>query len=152
MKSWVYFARHGVDGPIKIGRAYDPHKRVRGLSVGSPIGLVLIGAVLSARADEEEAEIHARLDAHCIRGEWFTAGAVQEEMERLMSRLVMPEDIDPQETENDTLGSNLNIRVTADELTAWKVAARSMGMPLSQWARNVFNAGIRADDAEETAR
>lgn len=33
MKGWVYFARLGTEGPIKIGRACDPQQRVAGLSL-----------------------------------------------------------------------------------------------------------------------
>lgn len=147
MKSWIYFARHGADGPIKIGRAYNPHKRVRDLSVGSPIALVILGAVLSMHAEEEEDEIHDRLREHCIRGEWFAAEAVRQEMFRLGSRLIGPEDVSPQETPNDSLKTNMNIRASAEELAAWKMAARAAGMSLSRWARDVTNAGAAESEA-----
>ena len=140
MKCWIYFARHGCDGPIKIGRAHDPHKRVRDLSIGSPVALVLLGAMLSAQAEEEEDQIHELLRTSCIRGEWFIAEAVEQEMDRLAARILVPDAIVPEESSNDCFNANMNVRVTAAELTAWKLAAKASGMSLSQWARNVFNA------------
>lgn len=146
MKSWIYFARHGVDGPIKIGRAVDPHKRVRDLAVGSPIPLVLLGAVLSDRSEEEEDEIHARLHEHCIRGEWFAAEAALHEMERLGSRMARPEELMPQATLNDVLNTNVNVRAKPEEMSAWKRAACDVGMSLSRWARSQLDAS--AGEAE----
>lgn len=152
VKSWVYFARQGADGPIKVGHAFNPRGRLRDLSVGSPIALVLLAAVLSDRADEEEGEIKQRLKAHCVRGEWFAAEAVRQEMDRLGLRLVAPEDVTRQETPNDSLKTNLAFRASADELAAWKVAARSAGMSLSQWARNILDVSAEAEThAEEVS-
>lgn len=147
MKAWVYFARAGARGPVKVGRACNPHKRLRDLSVGSPIALVLIAAVLSDCAEEEENAIKNRLHMHRIRGEWFVAEAVRHEMSRLESRLVAPEDVKPQETPNDSLNVNMNVRVSVEELAAWKAAARSAGMSLSQWARNVVNVDASESEA-----
>lgn len=135
MKSWIYFARHGSNGPIKIGRAADPRKRVMDLAVGSPVPLALLGAILSDCAEAEEAEIHARLRAHCIRGEWFTADEALCEMQRLDRRMQSPEALAIQETPNDVLDTNVNFRARPEELAAWKDAARGAGMSLSQWAR-----------------
>ena len=56
--------------------------------IGSPVAILLLGAVLSSRAEEEELEIHERLCAYCVRGEWFEAEAVLREMKRLDARLV----------------------------------------------------------------
>lgn len=140
MKGWVYFARQGASGPIKIGRAVDPHKRVRDLSVGSPIPLVILGAVLSEAYEEEEAEIHARLDERCVQGEWFVAEVAFCEMKRLEARMVSPEELIPQKTHNDVLDTNVNVRVRPEEMAAWKLAARRAGMSLSRWTRNELDA------------
>ena len=115
--------------------------------MGSPIALVLLGAALSLCAEEEENEIKNRLRVQRVRGEWFVAEAVRYEMRRLGSRLVAPEDVKPQETFNDSLNVNMNVRVSVEELAAWKAAARSAGMSLSQWARNVVNADASESEA-----
>lgn len=145
MKGWIYFARHGADGPIKIGRAVDPHKRARDLSVGSPIPLVIFGAVLSEAYEEEETEIHVRLDEHCIQGEWFVAEAAFSEMKRLEARMVPADEIIPQRTYNDVLDTNVNVRVFPEEMAAWKRAARRDGMSLSQWTRRELDAAAGGD-------
>lgn len=147
VKGWVYFARHGAEGPIKIGRAYDPHTRVRDLAVGSPIGLVLLGAVLSTSPEKEEVEIHARLHEHCIRGEWFAAEAVLHEMRRLRNRMVLPEKLKRQESPNAGLNrqvhsptvakKDVTVRMRADvsEVKRWRAAARRAKRTLSDWMR-----------------
>lgn len=140
MKSWIYFARHGTEGPIKIGRAADPHKRARDLAVGSPVVLVLLGAVLSDRPEKEEAEIHARLREHCIRGEWFVADAALQEMKRLEARVVFPDELKSCETPNDVLDTQVNFRALREEIEVWKVAARRADMPLARWARSHLDA------------
>ena len=145
MKSRVYFARQGADGPIKVGRAYNPRRRLTDLSVGSPIALVLLGAMLSECAEEEEDALKQRLKAYCVRDEWFAAEAVRQEMNVLVSRMVAPEDVTPQETPNDSLKTNLAFRASAEELAAWKVAARSVDMSLSQWTRNILDAAAEAE-------
>ena len=151
MKCWIYFARHGTDGPIKIGRAYDPHKRVRDLSVGSPVALILLGAMLSTRAVEEETEIHDRLRASWIRGEWFVADAALQEMKLLADRVLVPDEIRRQKTPVRGFSSTMNVRVRRRELRAWKLAARAAGLPLSQWARNIFNRRAAESDAAAEA-
>lgn len=145
MKGWVYFARQGASGPIKIGRAVDPHKRVRDLSVGSPIPLVILGAVLCEAYEEEEAEIHTRLDEHCVQGEWFVADVAFCEMKRLEARMMSPEELIPQKTHNDVLDTNVNVRVRPEEMTAWKLAAQRASMTLSRWTRSELN--VAAGDA-----
>jgi hypothetical protein len=141
VKAWIYFACCGTDGPIKIGRAADPHKRVRDLAVGSPIDLVILGAILSERPEEEEAEIHERLREHCVRGEWFVAEMVHQEMKRLETRLVAPDELKSCETPNvDAFGTNVNVRALPEEMLMWKAAAHRAGVSLSQWARNQLDA------------
>jgi Meiotically up-regulated gene 113 len=140
VKSWIYFAQHGVNGPIKIGHAFDPRKRVMDLAVGSPVAITLLGAALSEHAEEEEAQIHERLRKQCVRGEWFVGEVALREMERLGTRMIAPDEVIPQETPNDVLNANMNVRASPEELTAWKAAAQREGMSLSQWTRNQLNA------------
>lgn len=124
MKSWIYFARCGEQGPIKIGHADDPHRRVMDLNVGSPVRLFLLSAMLSERAAEEEDELQEHFREHRVRGEWFEAMPVLEEMKRLESRLVAPDEIRACSLECSWAKSkNLNIRATPEELKQWRTAA-----------------------------
>lgn len=151
MKSWIYFARYGETGPIKIGRADDPHRRVQDLNVATPVQLVLLGAMFSEYADTEEDEIHQRLAVHHVRGEWFEATAVLAEMDRSGSRLLSPDQVVTYEFESAwTRSVNLNIRVKPEEITQWRAAAHAQNKPLSAWVRDLLNpmAEVKADEGE----
>lgn len=69
VRSWVYFARSGTDGPIKIGWSKNPTARLKELSVASPAGLSLVLAVPGDARDERR--LHAQFAAHRLHGEWF---------------------------------------------------------------------------------
>ena len=140
MKSWIYFARYGSEGPIKIGRSYDPHERVANLACGTPNQLRLLGAMISAHADLEEEELKQKLSKYCIKGEWFTAEAVLEEIERLGARVVSPMEVMPSALGNtEAMLGDLHIRLSPEELAAWKEAARREGLSLSQWMRKTLS-------------
>lgn len=93
MRGWVYFIRSGETGPIKIGWAVDPRRRLRTLACGSPCELILLGALLCEQAEAEEYSLHARLRAYRVRGEWFEAVAVLREIQNLGERVLSPEEI-----------------------------------------------------------
>lgn len=66
---FVYFIQAGADGPIKIGVADDPEKRLNELQIGNHAELFL-----RARRPgglELERELHARFWNTRVRGEWF---------------------------------------------------------------------------------
>lgn len=65
----VYFIQAEDGGPIKIGWAKDPDKRLRLLQCGHPDVLVLRRVV--AGGTETETELHGRFWQHHLRGEWF---------------------------------------------------------------------------------
>ena len=69
----IYFIQVGHDGPIKIGKAVDPEKRLQTLQTGTPETLRLLAVIPGDRT--REAEIHRHLKAHRQRGEWFAANA-----------------------------------------------------------------------------
>lgn len=69
MDGWVYFVRAGKRGPIKIGWAVDPERRLKILQIANHKRLRLLGAC--AGGAWREAELHVRLDEYRIRGEWF---------------------------------------------------------------------------------
>lgn len=68
VQSWTYFIQAGADGPIKIGKADNPEKRVAELQTGSPDVLRLIGKL---KGDCEK-DLHARFHKLHLRGEWFS--------------------------------------------------------------------------------
>jgi len=67
----VYFIQQGENGPIKIGTANDPKKRLKELQTGNPSRLYLLGMVRGST--EREHHLHKRLTEHQTRekGEWF---------------------------------------------------------------------------------
>lgn len=70
MKSYVYFIKPiGLDGPIKIGCAYVPQKRLMALAMWSPFPLELIGSVQGTLKDE--AFLHRCFTNDHSHHEWF---------------------------------------------------------------------------------
>lgn len=65
----VYFVQQGNDGPIKIGVSGNVDKRIRSLSTSSPLPLRLLAVLPGGRGEEQE--LHKRLAAHRLGGEWF---------------------------------------------------------------------------------
>jgi|ERR1700676_3211289 len=65
----TYFIQGQVTGLIKIGRAIDPCKRLKGLQVGSPDRLVILG---TCEADIEQAT-QRQFKENRAHGEWFRA-------------------------------------------------------------------------------
>lgn len=66
--AYVYFIQM-ENGPIKIGRAKDPYRRLIDLQVGSPYGLHLL--YFFPGGAKSEAETKRTLTNEKIRGEWF---------------------------------------------------------------------------------
>lgn len=66
----VYFIQAGESsGPIKIGIANDPNRRIVLMQTCCPLELRLLLAVPGSERHEER--LHQLLKAHRIRGEWF---------------------------------------------------------------------------------
>lgn len=65
----VYFIQAGANGPVKIGTAIDPRKRLYTLQVANYERLEIVARVPGY--DGLESCIHNALDEHRIRGEWF---------------------------------------------------------------------------------
>lgn len=66
-KEWTYFIQAGYDGPIKIGRAGNPIRRLNELQTGSYLNLLLIAQVKG----NVEKQLHSLFKEHHLRGEWF---------------------------------------------------------------------------------
>lgn len=143
MRGWIYFTRHGEGGPIKVGRTDNPHRRVVDLGVGTPVQLILLGAMFSEQTALEESELHERLAAHRVKGEWFEANAVFKEMDRLGSRICLPDQVEVKQLEQPWSRSiNLNIRVTPEQAVLWRATAHSQNKSLSEWMRDVLDSGL----------
>jgi hypothetical protein len=73
----MYFIQAGGEnGPIKIGIAGTPERRLQYLQTGCPDRLHLLATVPFAnayRARQAERDAHLEFAAHRRRGEWFSA-------------------------------------------------------------------------------
>jgi hypothetical protein len=69
VETQVYFIRAGVDGPVKIGIAREPLKRLRDLQVANPVELRLLAVTDGGRA--AEVMLHRTFRESRVRGEWF---------------------------------------------------------------------------------
>jgi hypothetical protein len=67
--SFVYFAKVANGNRLKIGLSRDPRTRVKILSIGSPVKLVLYYARPGDR--QMETRLHRRFAADRLHGEWF---------------------------------------------------------------------------------
>lgn len=69
VQSWVYFIRAGESGPIKIGTAKDPRRRLAGLQTSTAVPLHILAAMAGDRTAEQR--LHQRFQHLRLRGEWF---------------------------------------------------------------------------------
>lgn len=81
----VYFIRAGHSGPVKIGTADDPERRLRHLQTAHYETLRII-RTLDGGVDVES-WLHKRYKKHRIRGEWFD---YQESMESIEPPEIQP--------------------------------------------------------------
>lgn len=65
----LYFVRMGDKGPIKIGRATDPLKRIQTLQTGNPERLTILH--IAKGEGWQETFWHALFAGFRINGEWF---------------------------------------------------------------------------------
>lgn len=80
IKSWVYFVRAEIGGPIKIGVTSDLVTRFHALQANSPVKLKLLFAFIGGFP--EELELHTRLKYKKSHGEWYDLS--DEEIEELI--------------------------------------------------------------------
>jgi hypothetical protein len=104
----LYFIRW-EGGPVKIGRALDPKRRLAHFQVGCPYDLILVGTV--PNGGEWEWRIHSKLQSERMRGEWFAWTPRTERIVRYAldpvtwkTKLKLPE---PKEDEDWRVGSPL---------------------------------------------
>jgi hypothetical protein len=80
----VYFIQAKLGGPVKIGFALDPRRRMRELQTANPFPLALVAYV--AGDTTLERELHERLDELRAHGEWFhPSDEIEEEINRLLA-------------------------------------------------------------------
>lgn len=68
-KGFIYFIQRGYTGPVKIGWALDPDRRLGELQIGSAEDLHIIGITPGTMADERQ--LHKDVAEYRVRGEWF---------------------------------------------------------------------------------
>lgn len=73
-ETFLYFVQAENGGPIKIGLALDPEKRLAQLQTGHPERLVLCEVVWVTRSFERR--LHTLFAAYRLHGEWFRAHPV----------------------------------------------------------------------------
>ncbi len=66
----VYFIQAGVAGPVKVGVADRPWRRLAGLQIGNPERLTIIRLIRHGGIDGER-ELHRRFLGFRLSGEWF---------------------------------------------------------------------------------
>lgn len=72
---FVYFVQEEDGGAVKIGRAFDPVKRLAQLQCGNPRRLKIRALLLGS--PELEKGLHRLWRAAAVGGEWFGAGCEQ---------------------------------------------------------------------------
>lgn len=65
----VYFIQVCDDGPIKIGYAQNPKRRLHNMQTGNPVRLRLLA--ITDGGESEERALHSKFAASRISGEWF---------------------------------------------------------------------------------
>jgi predicted DNA binding CopG/RHH family protein len=147
MKAWIYFAQSVDGGPIKIGRAHDPLRRMRELSLLSPVRIVLLGTMISEQAVVEEKTIHGQLQAHRIRGEWFEADAALVEMQRHADRLTEPHVLPTErQTRRENKESRIDLRLSHEQRVAYYAAAAARSISFSAWVREACEVKIAEEE------
>lgn len=68
--AYVYFIQSGESGPVKIGIADNPYKRLVELQVGSPERLTIRAMFMTETATDER-RLHEEFEEEHISGEWF---------------------------------------------------------------------------------
>jgi Meiotically Up-regulated Gene 113 (MUG113) protein len=114
---YLYFVQMLPDGPIKIGRAANPEKRLRALQTASPFDLAVRALIKSCRPGQDESSIHHDLAEWRIRGEWFDADpAVLEFIDRAdeLQEQLRLRDIDGNDRDRWILIGNFRDRTYAD--------------------------------------
>ena len=74
---YVYAIREKDTGHIKIGISKDPQARLRQMQTGNSSDLELVAYKKAENRFADEKAAHAAFDRYRIRGEWFSASALE---------------------------------------------------------------------------
>lgn len=74
---YVYAIREKDTGHIKLGISRDPERRLKDLQTANSSELELVAYRKADNRFADERAIHADADAYRLRGEWFTASALE---------------------------------------------------------------------------
>jgi hypothetical protein len=74
---YVYAIRNKANGHIKLGISRDPQRRLSELQTANSEELELVTVRKTKNWLNDEQELHRLAQSHHIRGEWFTAQALQ---------------------------------------------------------------------------
>lgn len=69
-RGYIYFVQGEDGGPIKIGWAVDPMRRLQSIQTNSPVPLRNV-ALIKGTTRTRERKIHEQFAECRIRGEWF---------------------------------------------------------------------------------
>lgn len=139
---YVYFIGQPC-GSIKVGFTNgDPRLRVRALKYEMGVELKLLAAFSVPQAQQVEQELHSRLAAHRITGEWYAGTAAQVELER-MRKSAQAWSPQSQTWNRDFV---VRVRATPSDERRWKLEADRAGMTLSKWIRKALNDIVAAEE------
>lgn len=87
---------------IKIGSTYNIDKRIKGLSTGSPVPLMLIGFLVHNPPSHLEAMLQYEFRRFRMKGEWFLANSeLIEKIKRLDPKFAVLDDLFKLDTEQE---------------------------------------------------
>lgn len=106
----IYVIEAGIDGPLKIGTAFRPEQRKKGLQVGNHNDLTILMTFEGGPA--LETQIHKDLEQYKIRkdGEWF------HHVEGVLSYLIKLQTVNPKTETHDG----------KEYITLWRETVESM--------------------------
>lgn len=79
--SYIYVIASGPEGPVKVGLAIDPDRRLKEIQTGHPVRLAIFAErqVKASLVRQIEHECHVRLKDLRSNGEWFRIAAKRAE-------------------------------------------------------------------------
>ena len=152
----VYFIQAGDGGPIKIGFAIDPKRRLRSLQDGAADGLRLLGTKAGSKKDERL--LHQKYKTERIRGEWFCATqSIIDEIEMLyvkpLKREVENSPLAKWRTSNNISRTTFaaEIGVSYDAVRLWELGERIPSPDLMRRIKDHTHDAVTANDFYEAA-
>ena len=89
----IYFIRSGASNYCKIGITDNLPRRIKALQTGNPEPLKCLGVIYGDAASERL--MHIRLNAHKVRGEWYSLTEALEMLDSCKKKSIMEQVADP---------------------------------------------------------